>query len=206
MFFEIFDIDDPIFNRKLANKYVLIIKKGNNCDEAKLDLYKLMKKVIVKNVKNYVKLARNSSVTEECLDEAEMYGEAFIVLMKCTDKFKVAKGNCFYFYFNKSLSRNFYRMFDKEVRKLEGYKGYKSQATNAVQNRDVFKDDIYSVKFVSDALDLDGFDRKVLESKLQFQKKDDFIVSNKDATISRYYASIRKIKSQVQILKDNGDI
>ena len=205
MYFDIFDKDEPIFNRKLANRYVLMIRKGTN-EEAKLDLYRLMKKLIVKNVKNYAKLARNSSVTEACLEEAEMYGEAFIVLMKCTEKFKVKKGNCFYFYFNKSLSRNFYRMFDREVRKLDGYRGYRGEANNKVKNRDVFKDDIYSVKFVSDCLDLDGFDKKVLESKLLFQKKDDFIVNNNDATISRYYASIRKIKSQVQILKDNGDI
>jgi hypothetical protein len=209
MYFEMFDKDDPVFNRKLVNKYILIIKKGRSgsaLENAKIDLFKLMKKVIIKNVKNYVNLSRNSSVTSQCLDENEMYCESFIVLMRCADKFNVKKKNCFYFYFNKSLARTFYRMFDKEVRKLDGFRGYSTQKQSNHNAKDLFREDIYSVEFVADNLVLDDFDRRVLKSKMEFQKKDDFIVNNEDANISRYYASIRKIKEQVQNLKDNGDI
>lgn len=209
MYFEIFDIDDPVLDRKLVNRHVLIIKKGTSeraVENSKLTLFKLMKKVVIKNVKNYVNLAYNSPVTERCLDEDEMYAESFIVMMKCVKNFSVKKGNCFYFYFNKSLSRNFYRMFDKEIRKLDNHKKYETQIKHVNSSYDVYKDDIYSIEFVTESLQLDDFDRRVLKSKLLFEKKDDFIVNNKDATVSRYYSSIRKIKSQLQILKDDGDI
>jgi len=208
MYFEIFDKDEPKFNRKLANRYLLVIKRGQGrqSEQAKLALYRLMKKVIVKNVNNYSSLSRNSPVTEFCLDETEMYSEAYLVMVKCVDKFKVNKKNCFYFYFNKSLSRNFYRMFDKEIRKFEGYKGYSGDKKQADKSVDFFKDGIYSVEFVAENLDLDEFDKLVLKSKMEYQKKDDFIVNTEGATIGKYYASIRKIKKQVQKLKDNGDI
>jgi hypothetical protein len=207
MYFDIFDKDDPKFDRKLASKYVLLIKRGGNrmkTDQSKLNLYKLMKKIVIKNVKNYSNLARNSSVTERCHLESEMYGEAFIVMMKCVDNFNVNKKNCFYFYFNKSLSRNFYRMFDKEVRKYNSHRDWKVSFKSS--NDHFTREEIYSVNMVIDNLKLDSFDKKVLMSKMLYEKKDDFIVNNEGATVSKYYNSIRKIKEQLQKLMDNGDI
>lgn len=209
MYREIFKNYEPKFNRKLVNKLVLIIKKGDDSpvtDKAKLELFKMMKKIVVKNVRNYLNLAYNSYVTEDCLEEDEMYSEAYIVLIKCIENYKVSKKNCFYFYFNKSISRNFYRMFDKEIRKFDGLKGYKDVTKSTSKQQDIFRDDIYSVEFVSEILDLDEFDKKVLKSKLAFEKKDDFIVNNEDATVSKYYVSMRKIKEQVSKLVEDGDI
>lgn len=208
MYYELFDIDDSKFNRELASKYVLIIKKGTSTratDIAKIELYKLMKKVIVKSVKNYAKLTNEWGVQDNCPSEEEMYAEAFIALMKCVENFKVKKGHCFYFYLSKALSRNFLKIITKEVRSRDRHKDYKAHVSNS-STVDFFRDDIYSVEFVVDYLELDDFDMKVLKSKLEFQKKDDFIVKNKGASINKYYASIRKIKSQLQKLKDDGDI
>lgn len=206
MHFEIFDRDDPIFSREKVNKYILIIRKGKNSDEAKLELYKMMKKVITRNVNNYVKFFRNSVVSDKSLEEDELYGESFIIMMKCVEGFKVKKNNCFYFYFSKSLSRTFFRMLEKEKRKLEGSIKYRSKADNDITNLDLFSNTVYGLDLVLSGLDLDSFDKKVLNSKLLFQKKDDFIVSTRGATVSKYYASIRKIKFQIQKLKENGDL
>ena len=207
MFHDIFDDNEPLFDRKLVNKNILILKKGVNpieLDKAKVNLFKLMKKVIVKNVKNYSKLSRNSPVHEDCLDEEEMYAEAYIVMIKCVENFKINKKNCFYFYFNKSLSRNFYRMFDKEIRKKENFNSFESYSINSSNSS--INDELYGVEMVIDSLDLDEFDKRVVLSKLDYQKKDDFIVNNEDATVSKYYASIRKIKIQLQKLIEDGEL
>ena len=93
MFHKIFDRKDPIYDRNLANKLVLIIQKSKNnrmVDASKIDLYKLMKKIVVKNVKNYTKLSNNSAVTKDGNEEEEMYSEAFIVMIKCIEKYKVS--------------------------------------------------------------------------------------------------------------------
>lgn len=208
MYYELFDIDDPKFNRELANRYVLTIKKGSSIravDAAKINLYKLMKKVIVKSVKNYVKLTVEWDVADVCPTEQEMYAEAFITLMKCVENFKVKKGHCFYFYLSKALSRNFLKIITKEVRSRDRHKDFRAHVLNN-DTVDCFRDDIYSVEFLIEYLDLDEFDKEVLMSKLEFEKKDDFIVNNDGASINKYYASIRKIKSQLQKLKDDGDI
>lgn len=205
-YFQIFDYDDPKFNRKLASKYVLVIKRGGagkTLDAAKVNLFKLMKRIIVKNVKNYASLSRNSSVTEQCFEEEEMYAEAFIVMMKCVENFQVSKRNCFYFYFNKSLSRNFYRMFYKEVRKFEVHKEYEIFSIDTFAVNDF---DYESLNLTIHNLGLDEFDKKVLESKLRYEKKDEFIVNNEDATVSKYYSSIRKIKDKLKKLIDNGEL
>ena len=206
-YYNIFDYDDPKFNRKLASRYVLVIKRGNgigsSADAAKVNLFKLMKRIVVKNVKNYSSLSRNSAVTDQCFEEDEMYAEAFIVMMKCVENFQVSKKNCFYFYFNKSLSRNFYRMFYKEVRKLEVQKDYEIFAIDTFATNDF---DYESLSLTISNLGLDEFDKKVLESKLKYEKKDEFIVNNEDATVSKYYSSIRKIKEKLKKLIDNGEL
>lgn len=205
-YFKIFDYDDPKFDRKLASKYVLVIKKGmgsTSTDAAKVNLFKLMKRIVVKNVKNYASLSRNSSVTEQCFEEDEMYAEAFIVMMKCVENFKVSKRNCFYFYFNKSLSRNFYRMFYKEVRKSEVHKEYEIFSLDTFAFNDF---DYENLSLTLHNLGLDEFDKRVLESKLRYEKKDEFIVNNEDATVSRYYSSIRKIKEKLKKLIDDGEL
>jgi hypothetical protein len=184
-----------------------MIKRGNGIgsatDAAKVNLFKLMKRIIVKNVKNYASLSRNSAVTEQCFEEDEMYAEAFIVMMKCVENFQVSKRNCFYFYFNKSLSRNFYRMFYKEVRKLEVQKDYELFAMDTFVTNDF---DYESLSLTINNLGLDEFDKRVLESKLKYEKKDEFIVNNEDATVSKYYSSIRKIKEKLKKLIDNGEL
>lgn len=207
MFHQIFDRKDPVYNRNLANKLVLTIQRSKNkriVDEFKIDLYKLMKKIVVKNVKNYKKLSFNSSVTDDCHEEEEMYAEAFIVMMKCIEKYKVSKKNCFYFYFNKSLSRTFYRMFSKEVRDDERFGDF-SQFYQMIFPG-VSDNEIYSIDLVIQSLKLNELDLKILKSKIEYEKKEDFLDKNPQINSNTYYNSIKKIKEQILILIDNGEL
>jgi hypothetical protein len=95
-------------------------------------------------------------------------------------------------------------MFDKEVRKYNSHRDWKVSFKSS--NDHFTREEIYSVNMVIDNLKLDSFDKKVLMSKMLYEKKDDFIVNNEGATVSKYYNSIRKIKEQLQKLIDNGDI
>ena len=143
MAFSISQTDDLPFDRKQVNKLVLQLK---SCDDdrkisnLKLELFKMMKRLIVKNIHNLKMLYRNSKISSECPEDFEIESECFLIMDKCLSNFKVNKTNCFYFYYNKSLMRNLYRMFSKEIRmsdKYQEYQGFEmNKSTKDFKNND----------------------------------------------------------------------
>lgn len=202
--FSIYSVPEPTFNRKKVNGIILIIQRNSDIEktELKFKLFKLMKNIVIKNIANYKMLYRNSPINEEVLDSVEMESECYLILEKCLIKFNVKKTNCFYFYYNKSLSRSFYRMFDKNIRKREKYYDYKQNVT-CVMNSNT--NNSYEVSLVIDLMNLDDIDKKLIMSKIDNEKKEDFIKLNKiNATI--YQSSLNKVKEQLTKLKENGQI
>lgn len=205
MHFTLFKIAEPEFNRKKVNGYILKIQKSTNqrlVSELKFELFKMMKKIVVKNVTNYQMLFRNSSVTHECLEKDEIETECYIVLDKCVSNYKVHSKSCFYFYYNKSLTRSLFRMFQKEVRNNEKFQDF--------QKHEIFKPVIqnssqYDIDFLISFLDLDKVDKMVLRSKLLNEKKDEFLDRKKRITSSQYQNSIKKIKKQIVIFNEDEE-
>lgn len=203
--FKFFDKQDLPYNPKLVNKYILIIQ--NTSDETKkqetiLLLFINMKKVVLKNVGNYLSLINNSGI-KQTLEADELKTEAFIILSKCLEKYRVAKANNFYFYFNKSLSRNFYRMFQKEVRKNTSRINDITLSNLTSLRTNINLD---SMSIVVDLIDLDDTERLIVESKIANERKEDFLEFHKDISTNTYYNCIKSIKAKLQILINEGEL
>lgn len=203
--FSIANIPEPEFNRKKVNALILKIKLGEDDrkkSNLKFELFKMMKNVVIKNIANYHMLYRNSPITDEGFEKSEMESECYIILEKCLTNFKVKKTNCFYFYYNKSLSRSFYRMFSKNIQKKEKHVDFKHHITCVVNTN---SNNSYGISLLVDLMNLDDFDKEVIYSKANNEKKEDFI-KRKKVTIVKYQASLNKIKEQLLILKQNEEI
>ena len=191
--------------KKIKNISIKIRKAEAKEKELKLELFKLMSKVVVKNIRNYMKLADNSPVTDECHNSYEMQAEAWVILEKCLMKFKLKHNYCFYFYYNKSLGRNFYRMFDKEVRKREKYQEYETEKINTSQ---LGKTDVnnFPIEMIIESIDLTENEEKILRSKLVREKKSDFLDKNCKLSSGKYYTALKNIKEKINKLKDDGEL
>jgi len=178
--------------------------RTNKCDKNKIILFKMMRNIIVKNILNYIKITENSPVTDQCNNRIEMEAEAYIVMDKCISNFNVNSKSDFYYYFNKSLARNFYRMFDREYRKKEKYDGYSSERKH-LRKTEHDKGINYDVDFLISQMNLDELQIRLVKSKLAGQKKDDFLKENDDVTSSRYYSTLKSIKQIMLKMKENGE-
>lgn len=203
--FKFFNGEDLPYNPKLVNKYILIIQRSSEqskIDEFVLLLYMNMKKVVLKNVNNYLSLINNSNI-KKTLEADELKTEAFIVLKNCLTKYKVHKSNNFYFYFNKSLSRNFYRMYEKEVKKNT------TRITDISMNyieglKNSIEFDITS--YIIDNLKFDRVERLVLISKYNQEKKEDFLINNPSINTAAYYNAIKSTKQVLIQLIQDGEL
>ena len=108
---------DFYYNLKFVEKCIKIIQTSN--DEKRVKAYKslvfkMMKDIVKKNVTNYLNLLRNVDYPD-IPERDELISDCYVVFDKCVSKFLVDKGYNFYFYFNKSLSRNFFREYYKKI-------------------------------------------------------------------------------------------
>lgn len=199
-------------NDKYVAKLNMLEKRGNidlrmNEDKLqalKLELFNMMSKVIVKNINNYLNLAFNSPVKEQCYERDEMQAEAWLILDNCIDKFLLNPKYCFYFYYNKALGRNFYRMFTQTISVNNKHKEYVGEK---LYTSDTYKtDNSAGMNILLDSLNLPEKERKVLDSKLKREKKSVFLTNNPDMSPGKYYGSLKNIKEVVTNFRDNGQL
>lgn len=194
------------YDKKKVNILVLKIKKcvdENKSNKFKIELFNLMNKVIVKNINNYLKLTTNSPIKSDSNNFLEMQSEAFIILVKCVDGFKIKDGNDFYFYFNKSLSRNFFRFFSQHIReKKRGdmvsdfIKLFSPNPTNEIDE---------DIEFLIQQLGFSKDEQRILLSKIYNQNKSDFLSKNKDFNSEKYNSCMTIIKEMLNKLRDKDE-
>lgn len=223
--YDIFKVEHTVYNKKLVNSLVLkikatmilIAKKKNSPEDKKkisiyvrmkedkvanmkLKVFNMMSKVVTKNINNYLNLAYNSPIREEAYTREEMQGEAWLVFCKCIEKFKNGN-NCFYFYFNKAMGRNFYKMFfnaikakDKHQKWQKEHKYTKPKITFGMNGIDMLVD---QMKFTEE-------EEVLVLSKIKNEKKQSFLENNPDFAPAKYYSTLQRIKSKIEIFKENG--
>lgn len=204
MYFSLSALEELPFNRKKVNGLITIIQSTNNerlAANKKFELFKMMRKIVVKNVANYQSLVQKSVIADKGLENEEVEAECFIVLDKCLTNYNVSTSNCFYFYYNKSLTRSLYRLFYDGVREHEKFQEFHS---HEMQQPSAYSSDPYDIDFLLTFMDLDWRDRKIIKSKLNKENKKEFIDKMKGLiTAAQYQNSIKHIKNQMQIFKDN---
>ena len=165
----------------------------------------MMKKLIVKNIMNYLKIADNSPVTDNCMGKMEMQAEAYIILDKCISNFDIKASSDFYYYYNKSLARNFYRMFDREYRRNNKHSDYSTHA-KIVKQSSTNHDNNYDVDFIISQLGLSEIEKRVVNSKLIRETKDNFLSNNPDINSTKYHNALKVVKKILINMKEDGAI
>lgn len=203
--FSIFTEKNSCYNKNKANALVIKIrgtKDVGKMNKYRMELFKMMSKIVVKNINNYLKLTLHSPVKDDSNNQDEMQSEAFIVLDNCVKNYKMKADTDFYFYFNSSLNRNFYRMFSELLRKndrlqvISDYiKVFSGDAKNYAEE---------DVAFLVDQLGLTEMESRVLFSKVIQQSKQDFLKSNKKMDSQKYQICIANIKIVLTKFKDHG--
>lgn len=181
---------------KFVNKCLKIIRcseKESRINAYKNLLFKMMKDIVKKNIANYLNLLRNAEVKDVPARD-ELVSECYIIFDKCVSGFTINKNHNFYFYFNKSLSRNFYRSYQKEV----------FRKNNSVEVTDVleivnsgFHDyrEPDTMDLLMSTLQFNEIDKRICRSKLSGQNLSDFFKNNPDIRKTDYYESLKKIKA-----------
>ena len=102
----------------LVNKYILIIR---HCDEQRRAsayrnlVFRMMGHIVLKNITNYINLL-NGSNAPDIPSRDEAIADCYAMFDKCLEKFTILPGANFYFYFNKSIARNFYTLYKKNLK------------------------------------------------------------------------------------------
>lgn len=198
---------DFYYNVRLVEKSINIIQTSTDSKRIqafKTLVFKMMKDVVKKNIANYLNLLRNVN-SPDIPERDELVSDCFIVFDKCVSKFIVNKGYNFYFYFNKSLSRNFFREYYK---KLQG-------GNSTVDITDVMmivnksfhvRESQGSVEMLLDNLKFTELEKRICQSKMNGQKISDFLKANTDVTNSQYARALKSVKAKLLEAKENKEI
>lgn len=203
-------LEEQIFNKefkfkvKFINTCILRIRYGHRKERTirgyKMYIFKMMHTIVIKNIRNFENLIRATSC-KEIPTRDEIFTDCYIMFDKCIYKFKVSPKNNFYFYFNKSLSRKFYKDYRKE---LLSPSVELSDAMSVVHPklRDSRLPDIMSVLF--DNLNFSEIERRIVISRLNGQRISEFLRENVDVTSVEYSESLKRIKHLIVLLRENG--
>ena len=190
---------DYRYNNKFINRCILIIQFSKNKKRVaayKNYVFRMMKTIVRKNSYNYINLIRNSGVSE-VPEFDDLIVECFLMFDKCAFKYKVRSQNNFYFYYNKSLSRTFYKMYQKESRMLS------VEITEAVATINTSlrsEPDVDTIPILLETFNFTEEEKRVIYSRLNGQKSSEFLENNPDICGNQYSRILRNVK---KILSEN---
>ena len=182
------------YKRKFINACILRIRYGRRKEHTirgyKTYIFKSMKTIIEKNICNYINLL-NGSPCRQMPEYDEILSECWLVFDDCLAKYKVAKNNNFYFYFNKALSRRFYKYYCKEM----NYNNTDmTDAIMTVHPKLNYTPHLDTEEVIYHNLHLTKFEQRVCRSKLKGEKVSEFLKRNRSCTHSKYQKALDKIK------------
>lgn len=197
---------DYHYKVKFVNKCITIIRftKSEKRRRAYHNLvFKMMKDIVKKNIANCLNLL--SSVGKDTLPSRdELIANCYIIFDKCVEKYKLGKGYNFYFYFNKSLSRNFFRYYQKELQRSNSVKITEALATVNSGFHDYRQLDTTELLMMH--LGLTELEMKICHSRMLGQKTSEFLAENEDVTNAQYSKCLKRIKEVLIEFQKEGEI
>lgn len=167
-------------------------------------VFKMMKDIVKKNISNYLNLL-NSINVKPLPSRDELIIECYLIFDKCVDKYILADGHNFYYYFNKSLSRNFFRSFQKEMRHNNNSVKITDSLVTINSN---FHDNsqLDTTELLMILLNLSDIEMKICRSRLSGQKVSEFLEENNISSLqySRLLKNIKEILINSDII-DHGE-
>lgn len=194
-----------VYNTDLAQKLIIIIQAASTRERRKQSvrtlLFKMMKDVVKKNIQNYQNLLRGIEdfPREEIPISDELMADCWEVFHICTEKYNPELGDNFYFFFNKALSRKFYRKYQDKQKEM--FREPRLDEDCDYENRMTMSSlgGVETVELIIDVLDFTDVEKRIIQSKLKEQRTQDFLKENKDissVTYSRAMSSIKEKLSQ----------
>lgn len=183
------------YNSKLVNACIMRIRYGHRKDLTirgyKMFIFKMMRAVVEKNICNYTNLL-NGTPCRDIPDHDEIIAECWIIFDKCLEKFVINKKNNFYFYFNKAMSRNFFRRYQRELQKpqVELSEGMQTVLPDLWDDKETGTCDVMmqSVGFTE-------LDKRIALSRMRGQKTSEFLEENPDVSANQYSNSLNHMKT-----------
>lgn len=192
------------YKRKFINACIMRIRYGKRSERTirgyKTYIFKAMKNIVNKNICNYINLL-NGTPCRNKPEYEEVLSDCYIIFNKCLDKYKITKNNSFYFYFNKALSRNFYRLYQKELNMPS------VELSNEMVNvHPTLSDEsnIETMELLFHNLGLTKLEKKICRSKLNGEKGTEFLKKNKRISNKKYADTLKKIKDLLTDLIQKG--
>lgn len=158
-------------------------------------VFRMMKDIVNKNISNYLNLITNTKLVDEPPEYGELVADCYIIFDTCVNGFKL--GYNFYFYFNKSLSRNFFRNYQKLVKQ----KNTMFELTDAVEalNEEMHIVHNYvSVELVMEQLEMSELEKRICISKLNGKKSIEFLNENEDVSQLEYSQALKSVKVKLK--------
>jgi len=165
-------------------------------------VFRMMKDIVKKNTCNYINLLTSINV-RDIPERDELITDCYIMFDKCITKYKVCSGNNFYFYYNKSMSRNFFRNYQRKLN------------TNSVELTDamtVAHPNLHchkqpdTTEILMDGLQFDEIEKRIIRSRMNGQKTAEFLAENTDVNNGQYSRKLKRIKNILIYQKEIGGL
>ncbi len=195
---------DLKYRIKFINTCIMRIRFGHRKERTvrgyKLYIFKMMKDVIKKNMCNFENLLRATDCPEPP-ERDETLADCYIFFDKCIEKFRIKKGANFYYYFNKALSRNFY----KEYQRYQRNSGIElTDAMEVVHPALRQNENFDTTNVLFESLGFTELDIRIANSRLKGQRTSEFLKENKDVTNDQYFRSLKHMKETLRNAQENG--
>lgn len=162
-------------------------------------LFKMMKDVVKKNIQNYQNLLRGIEdfPREDIPVSDELVADCWEVFHICTEKYDPEIGDNFYFFFNKALSRRFYRKFQDKQKEM--FREPRLDEECDYENRMSMSSlgGVETVELMIDVIDFTDIEKRIIHSKLKEQRTQDFLKENKDISSVAYSRAMTSIKEKL---------
>ena len=204
---------DFYYDNARVERFIEIIKSPDSSPKRQQSfknvVFKMMKDVVKKNIRNYLNLLCNgtSIPAEEIPTTDELVADCYLIFDKCLTKYKLGCGYNFYFYFNKSMSRCFYRSWTKEMSRDNSHVEI-GEALETVNERFHTSSDSASnsISLFLSTFNFNTLEMRVIKSRLSGQKTSEFLKLNTDVTHNQYSVALKAIKERIQSFRDLGEI
>ena len=204
---------DFYYDNNRVERFIEIIKSPDSSPKRQQSfknvVFKMMKDVVKKNIRNYLNLLCNgtSIPAEEIPTTDELVADCYLIFDKCLTKYKLGCGYNFYFYFNKSMSRCFYRSWTKEMSRDNSHVEI-GEALETVNERFHTSSDSASnsMSLFLSTFNFNTLEMRVIKSRLSGQKTSEFLKLNTDVTHNQYSVALKAIKERIQSFRDLGEI
>lgn len=190
------------YKAAVVNRFIQIIR---TCDDPlrvaayKSLVFRMMGSIILKNIANYINLLNGSNLPDiPTRDEA--IADCYTMYDKCLDKYVIDNDANFYFYFNKSMARNFYTMYKKNLRARHSDMSSGIEAAHPGMRT---VEDVNGVEVIFTSFNFTELECRITRSRMAGQRKSEFLRDNTDVTENDYNRSLLRMKKILKRIKED---